>query len=84
MAFAQSKGAKFPILGKLECENGSNTHVVYQFLRASLSGGILGQSIKWNFTKFLCDADGVPVKRFGPTQSPLSMEADVLALLEKK
>jgi glutathione peroxidase len=81
-AFAVNKGATFPILGKLDCENGEKTHPVYQFLRASLSGGILGQSLKWNFTKFLCDPEGVPTKRYGPTQSPMTMENDIIKLLE--
>ncbi|CAN0439097.1 unnamed protein product, partial [Hapterophycus canaliculatus] len=38
-------------------------------------------AIKWNFTKFLCDAEGVPVKRFGPTESPFTFEQDIAALL---
>jgi glutathione peroxidase len=37
--------------------------------------------LKWNFAKFLCDADGTPVKRYSPKQSPLSFEADIVALL---
>jgi hypothetical protein len=34
-----------------------------------------------NFAKFLCDADGVPVKRYGPQQSPLSFESDITSLI---
>ena len=79
--FAEKKGAKFPVLGKLECENGSVTHPLYLFLRSSLSGGILGPSLKWNFTKFLCDKNGIPIKRFGPTSSPLSFEKDIQELI---
>lgn len=31
--------------------------------------------------RFLCDADGVPIKRYAPTTSPLSIEPDIVALL---
>lgn len=43
-------------------------------------GGIFGfNSIKWNFTKFLIDQNGMVIKRFG---NPLSdVEPDVKALL---
>ncbi len=82
LAYARNKGATFTIMGKLECENGDKTHPMYKFLRANCSGGVLGQSIKWNYTKFLCNADGVPVKRYGPMQNPLSFEADINALLK--
>mmetsp|Transcript_6322 Transcript_6322/g.10544 ORF Transcript_6322/g.10544 Transcript_6322/m.10544 type:complete len:127 (-) Transcript_6322:213-593(-) len=82
LAFAQGKGATFPILGKLECENGGSTHPIYQFLKQDVSGGVLGQALKWNFTKFLCDAEGIPVKRYNPQQSPLSFEADIQAILD--
>ena len=81
-SFAKSKGANFPILGKIECENGDQTAPVYSFLRNSVKCGMLGQSLKWNFTKFLCDADGVPVKRYGPTDSPMSFEKDIKKILD--
>ena len=37
--------------------------------------------IKWNFTKFLVDRNGNPVKRYDPTCPPADMEKDILALL---
>ena len=40
-----------------------------------------GDSIKWNFTKFLIDRDGDVVKRFEPSDSPLDMETDIEKLL---
>ncbi len=30
-----------------------------------------------NFTKFLCDSSGRPVRRYGPKDNPSSMEADI-------
>jgi len=83
LRFAQGKGAKYPVLGKLECENGAKTHPLFMFLRGSVSGGILGPALKWNFSKFLCDAKGVPVKRFAPTSSPLSFEQDIKDMLNQ-
>ena len=39
-------------------------------------------SVKWNFTKFLFDADGNPVARYAPTTSPADMEPDIRRLLQ--
>ncbi len=73
----------FPLLGKLECENGEETHPIYQYLRNSLPNGIFGQGLKWNFTKFLCNKDGVPQRRFGPAESPLSFENYIVEEINK-
>ena len=44
--------------------------------------GLLGsEAIKWNFTKFLIGRDGVPIKRFAPTDKPESLDAEVKAAL---
>ena len=37
--------------------------------------------IKWNFEKFLINAEGIPIKRYAPRTLPLEMEKDILALL---
>lgn len=81
--FATLKGAEYPVFGKLECDNGDSTHPLYMFLKSNVSGGLLGDGLKWNFAKFLCDADGVPVKRYLPTSSPLSIEKDIVELIAK-
>lgn len=86
LEFARQKGASYPIFGKLECDNDPITDPLYKFLKSSLSVGflgLLGRGLKWNFAKFLCDANGVPIKRYLPVNSPLSIEADILALLKK-
>jgi glutathione peroxidase len=85
LSFArETKHATFPVLGKLECDNGDKTHPLYKFLKSSLSGGILGNGLKWNFAKFLCDENGVPIKRFLPIANPISIEKDIVDVLEKK
>lgn len=38
---------------------------------------LIGDSIKWNFTKFLINSEGQVVKRFEATTDPLDMEADI-------
>lgn len=53
--------------------NGQNAAPLYKFLKSN-KGGFLGDSIKWNFSKFLVDKDGNVVDRFAPTTSPLSIE----------
>lgn len=60
--------------------NGANTAPIYKFLKSN-KGGLFGDSIKWNFSKFLVDKDGNVVDRYAPTTSPLSIEKDVKKLL---
>jgi len=60
--------------------NGAFASPVFQYLKANLSG-LLGQSVKWNFAKFLTDANGRPVKRYGPHVDPKSIRKDILKLL---
>ena len=45
------------------------------------TGGLLGSSVKWNFTKFLVAGDGATVKRYSPKTDPASMARDIEALL---
>lgn len=37
--------------------------------------------IKWNFTKFLVDRNGNPVKRYSPTAEPKEIEDDIKGLI---
>ncbi|KAF8393896.1 hypothetical protein HHK36_020096 [Tetracentron sinense] len=71
--------AEFPIFDKVEV-NGKNTVPLYKFLK-SQKGGIFGDGIKWNFTKFLVDKDGKVVERYAPTTSPLKIEKDIQKLV---
>ena len=61
-------GVTFPMFSKIEV-NGTNAHPIYKYLKKELSG-FLGSRIKWNFTKFLINADGKPLKRFAPVTKP--------------
>ena len=60
--------------------NGRSAHPLYAWLRAE-QGGLLGDAIKWNFTKFLVGRDGTVIRRYPPTVEPAQMRADILAAL---
>ena len=69
----------FPMFAKIDV-NGSNTHPLYQYLKDAKSG-LLGSSIKWNFTKFLVDRAGRVVARHAPTKKPEGLAKEIEALL---
>lgn len=73
-------GVSFPMFEKIEV-NGRNAHPIYQYLKKELSGGLLGSAIKWNFTKFVINKNGKPVKRFAPIAKPEKMEAYIKGIL---
>ena len=75
-ALADSFDAKFVIASKVEV-NGSNAHPLFEFAKAALPGVCGTTGVKWNFTKFLFDATGAPVKRYSPTESPFSFETEI-------
>ncbi|KAJ4974649.1 hypothetical protein NE237_007823 [Protea cynaroides] len=72
--------AGFPIFDKIEV-NGENAAPIYKFLKSS-KGGIFGDTIEWNFAKFLVDKDGHVVNFFGPWATPFSFEEDIKKVLE--
>jgi glutathione peroxidase len=69
----------FPLFAKIEV-NGENAHPLYLWLKNQRSG-LLGSSIKWNFTKFLVDKTGAVRARFAPMTRPEKLAGDVAALL---
>jgi len=69
-------GVTFQLTEKVDV-NGAGTHPVFKYLKGKL-GSIFGSKIKWNFTKFLVDKNGKPVKRFAPIVKPESMEKTIL------
>ncbi|HLI94027.1 MAG TPA: glutathione peroxidase [Puia sp.] len=75
-------GVTFPLFEKVDV-NGPNTHPVFRLLKRRL-GGFLGSRIKWNFTKFLVDAAGRPVKRFSPVTKPDAIEPYIRRMLDSR
>lgn len=75
-------GVSFLLSEKINV-NGDDAHPIFVYLKKELPGGILGSSIKWNFTKFLVSKEGVPFKRYSPTTKPVDIEKDIINLLDK-
>lgn len=65
-------GVTFPMFAKVEV-NGEQAHPLFVWLKKSLPG-MLGDGIKWNFTKFLIGRDGTPLERFAPLTKPEDLE----------
>jgi glutathione peroxidase len=69
----------FPMFAKIDV-NGASAHPLYNYLKSAKSG-LLGPSIKWNFTKFLVDRSGEVVARHAPTARPEALRKEIEALL---
>ena len=76
---ATNYAVSFPMFDKIDV-NGGSAHPLYQYLKDEKSG-LLGSSIKWNFTKFLIDRSGKVVARHAPTTTPQAITREIEALL---
>ena len=72
-------GVTFPMFSKVDV-NGESAHPIFKYLKAELKG-TFGNKVKWNFTKFLIDANGDPQKRFSPTTKPKDIDKYIQELL---
>lgn len=72
----------FKIFKKINV-NGQYADPLFKYLKRALPGFITN-SIKWNFTKFLIDRHGKPIKRYASTTKPKSISRDIEKLLERK
>jgi glutathione peroxidase len=78
--FCDSKyDVSFPMFEKIDV-NGANAHPLYNYLKSEKTG-LLGSSIKWNFTKFLVDRSGKVVARHAPTATPQGLKREIEGLL---
>ena len=68
-------GVSFPMMAKIDV-NGSDAHPLFQWLRKQ-KGGLLGNKIRWNFTKFLVGKDGKVIGRYAPTTTPEKIADDI-------
>lgn len=62
-------GVSFPMMEKISVK-GKDIHPVYKWLTNKELNGISDSSVKWNFQKFLIDANGNFVKSLSPSTSP--------------
>ena len=74
-------GVTFLITQKVDV-NGENESEIFKYLKSALPGILGSEDVKWNFTKFLIDKEGNPVKRYAPTTEPKDLECDIEELLE--
>ena len=77
---AVNYGVSFPVMAKVEV-NGPDALPLFTWLKAEAPGIFGSQGIKWNFTKFLIDRRGQPVRRFGPRIKPEKLQRAIEQLL---
>ena len=70
----------FPLFAKIDV-NGPATHPLYEHLKSARPGLLGTEAIKWNFTKFLVNAQGDVVARYAPSDTPEKIERDLAKLL---
>jgi len=70
----------FPMFAKIEV-NGPGTPPLYADLKKARPGLFGSRAIKWNFTKFLLDRQGVAVRRFASAAKPKYIEQAIERLL---
>ena len=73
-------GVSFPMHDLVKV-NGQDAHPLFKLLTEETKG-IFGKSVKWNFTKFLVDANGNIIKRFAPTEKPLNIAKEIKKYLK--
>lgn len=73
-------GVTFPVFAKIEV-NGRGADPIFKHLKKEAPGALGTERVKWNFTKFLIDAEGNVVKRYAPTDKPKAIEKDIAKLL---
>jgi len=85
-SFAKDEfGIRFPLLGLIHCngeKDNVETHPLFNYLTEMLPDGPKGQGVEWNFAKFLVDAEGTPVKRFGYKENLEHVEIAIKEALE--
>jgi glutathione peroxidase len=72
-------GVTFQMFSKVDV-NDENAHPIFKYLTKELRD-IIGSNIKWNFTKFLINREGKPIKRFSPTTKPEKIDNYLSKLL---
>ena len=72
----------FPLFAKIQV-NGEKAHPLYQALKTAKPGLLGIEAIKWNFTKFLVDAEGTVVDRYAPNTPPEDLVTAIEPLLQK-
>ena len=72
----------FPLFSKIEV-NGDNADPLYKYLKAAEPDPQGKTDIGWNFTKFLIDRQGHPMKRFVSNVTPAEIDPQLGDALKK-
>ena len=72
-------GVTFPLFKKIKV-NGKDADPLYVYLKEQAKG-VLGNAIKWNFTKFLIDRDGNVLDRYESKTTPEELDSIIAELL---
>ncbi len=70
----------FPMFAKVDV-NGTNAHPLYKHIKKARPGIAGSAMIKWNFTKFLIDKEGMVMRRYWPQDRPAMMKRKIEGLL---
>ena len=66
-------GVTFPMAAKVSVK-GDDIAPIYKWLTSKELNGVMDAEIKWNFTKFLLDENGILIAKFDSKVSPLGPE----------
>src|SRR5947199_4070880 len=66
-------GVTFPMAAKVSVK-GADIAPIFRWLTSKTENGVMDAEIKWNFTKFLLDENGVLLAKFDSGVSPMSDE----------
>ncbi len=66
-------GVTFPMAAKVSVK-GDDIAPIFKWLTNKSENGVMDAEIKWNFTKFLLDENGVLIGKFDTAVSPMSEE----------
>lgn len=73
-------GVTFPMFAKVDVK-GEHAHPLFKYLTDEAKG-MFTKQIKWNFTKFLINKQGVVVNRYAPQTKPEHIKKDIEAALQ--
>ncbi|MFB6349189.1 glutathione peroxidase [Moraxella sp. ZJ142] len=68
-------GVSFLMMDKIDV-NGESVHPIFDWLKTE-QGGLFGDNIKWNFTKFLINRHGKVINRYAPITKPAAIAKDI-------
>jgi glutathione peroxidase len=70
---SRNYGVSFPMAAKVSVK-GKDIHPLFKWLTNKSENGVMDATIRWNFSKFLIDENGIPIAYFSSLTKPLSSE----------